>query len=303
MRIALLLIIASALVQPLAATDSFPLLEPHRAKYARDRQFLGEAHMREIEAVQPHYLDALHAAREEAVKADQSKAVAAIDAELHKLRPTRFAPATLAPEMPDDLPPSLAEVRREFVSNADGIGTIDARKSSELRTRYGVVLSWLEEIATDEKNGPLAEAIRVEKSRLDEANAGTTLAASKRAELDETRIAGGKPASTPSPAAAELRAVQRPASVEQRFQQGDLSLALAQYEKLRMAAFEIRLKLLIEPPADDKQRDELAKRGNVLEYQAAKLRAMTVERGETAVVPDEDEKSLGRFNRGLGRRF
>jgi hypothetical protein len=78
---------------------------------------------------------------------------------------------------------------------------------------------------------------------------------------------------------------------------------LAATEKLRMAAFEIRLKLLIEPPADNKQRDELAKRENVLENQAAKLHAMTIERGETAVVPDEDEKSLGKFNRGLGRRF
>src|SRR6266540_4858402 len=57
MRIIALFYAVSSLTQILTAAESFPQLEPHRAKYARDRQFLGEAEMREIEAVQPRYVE------------------------------------------------------------------------------------------------------------------------------------------------------------------------------------------------------------------------------------------------------
>jgi hypothetical protein len=80
----------------------------------------------------------------------------------------------------------------------------------------------------------------------------------------------GRPQSAP--------AASSPATVEQRFQEADISIALAQYEKLRMAAFEIELKLQVDPPADDKQRDEMAKKAAVLSERAEEVRAMALKR-------------------------
>jgi hypothetical protein len=71
-------------------------------------------------------------------------------------------------------------------------------------------------------------------------------------------------------------------TVEQRFQEADISLAIAQYEKLQMTAFEIRLKLELEPPGDDKQRAELAQKAAMLREQAAQIRNETLKRAEIA---------------------
>jgi len=71
-------------------------------------------------------------------------------------------------------------------------------------------------------------------------------------------------------------------TVEQRFQDADVSLAIAQYEKLRTMAFELRLQLQFDPPADDKKRDELAIRAETLHMQATELRDATVKRAVTA---------------------
>jgi hypothetical protein len=73
-----------------------------------------------------------------------------------------------------------------------------------------------------------------------------------------------------------------PRTVEQRFQDADIALALAQYEKLQMAAFEIRLKLQIDPPASDEERVQMVKRVEMLRIEAAELRAETIKRGATA---------------------
>jgi hypothetical protein len=75
-----------------------------------------------------------------------------------------------------------------------------------------------------------------------------------------------------------------PRTVEQRFQEADIALAIAQYEKLQMAAFELRLKLQLEPPANENQRDELAKRADILRNEAAELRAETIKQAATAAV-------------------
>ena len=67
-------------------------------------------------------------------------------------------------------------------------------------------------------------------------------------------------------------------TVEQRFQEADITLAIAQYQKLQTAAFDIRLQLQLEPPADEKQQNELAKKADMLRIQAAELRDETIKR-------------------------
>jgi hypothetical protein len=69
-------------------------------------------------------------------------------------------------------------------------------------------------------------------------------------------------------------------TVEQRFQEADISLALAQYEKLQMSAFEIRLKLELDPPAGDEQRAELTKKAHMLTTQAHAIRDETLKRAQ-----------------------
>lgn len=69
-------------------------------------------------------------------------------------------------------------------------------------------------------------------------------------------------------------------TAEQRFREADLSIALAQYEKLQMAAFEIRLKLQVDPPADANQRDEMAKKAAMLREEALEIRQETIKRAE-----------------------
>jgi hypothetical protein len=76
-----------------------------------------------------------------------------------------------------------------------------------------------------------------------------------------------------------------PRTIEQRFQEADMSLAIAQYEKLQMASFELRLKLQLDPPAKDEERAELAKRAEILRAEAAALRDETIRRGATAAAP------------------
>lgn len=71
-------------------------------------------------------------------------------------------------------------------------------------------------------------------------------------------------------------------TVEQRFQEADINVAIAQYQKLQTAAFDIRLQLQLEPPADEKQQNELAKKADMLRIQAAELRDETIKRA-TAV--------------------
>ena len=73
-------------------------------------------------------------------------------------------------------------------------------------------------------------------------------------------------------------------TVEQRFQEADINVAIAQYQKLQTAAFDIRLQLQLEPPADEKQRNELFKKADMLRIQAAELRDETIKRAAVAAV-------------------
>jgi hypothetical protein len=88
-----------------------------------------------------------------------------------------------------------------------------------------------------------------------------------------TPMLAGEPKTQPVPGAPAL-------TVEQRFQEADVSLALAQYEKLLMAAFEVRLRLQVEPPADAKQRDEMARKAAELSERAMEIRQETIKRAE-----------------------
>jgi nucleoid-associated protein YgaU len=64
--------------------------------------------------------------------------------------------------------------------------------------------------------------------------------------------------------------------VEQQFQQADVQLAIEQYKKLRMAAFDLDLKLQIETVQSDEQRQQLqVVRAQLLE-RAQELRAKTI---------------------------
>jgi len=80
-------------------------------------------------------------------------------------------------------------------------------------------------------------------------------------------------------------------SVEQRLREMDLSLALRQYERVKMEAFETDLKLTLLPTDEDltesvrKKRTELLqKRLDILQQRAEQLRAMVMATGERDAV-------------------
>jgi hypothetical protein len=67
-------------------------------------------------------------------------------------------------------------------------------------------------------------------------------------------------------------------NVEQRFREADVRLAITQYEKLQTAAFEIELRLQLEPSTNEKERDELARKADTFRTQALRLREETIKR-------------------------
>ena len=73
-----------------------------------------------------------------------------------------------------------------------------------------------------------------------------------------------------------------PVSVEQQFQQADVQLALEQYKKLRMAAFDLGLKLQTETAQSDEQRKQLEVLHAQLQERAEELRAMTIKQAAVA---------------------
>jgi hypothetical protein len=66
------------------------------------------------------------------------------------------------------------------------------------------------------------------------------------------------------------------ASVEQQFQQADVQLAIEQYKKFRMAAFDLALKFETEGAHSDEQQEQLKRRCAELQARADDLRAMTI---------------------------
>ena len=73
------------------------------------------------------------------------------------------------------------------------------------------------------------------------------------------------------------------ASAEQQFQQADVQLAIEQYKKLKMAAFEITLKLATEKAQPEEQRVQLNEMRDHLERHAQELRAETVKAAAAAI--------------------
>jgi len=73
------------------------------------------------------------------------------------------------------------------------------------------------------------------------------------------------------------------ASAEQQFQQADVQLAIEQYKKLRMAAFDIMLKLHTDKAQSEEQRVQLQEMRDQLEHHAEELRAQTVKAAAVAV--------------------
>jgi hypothetical protein len=71
--------------------------------------------------------------------------------------------------------------------------------------------------------------------------------------------------------------------VEQQFQQADVQLAIEQYKKLRMAAFDLELKLQTETIQSDDQRKHLQVMRAQLQERAADLRAEMIKAATVAV--------------------
>jgi len=71
--------------------------------------------------------------------------------------------------------------------------------------------------------------------------------------------------------------------VEQQFQQADIQLAIEQYKKLRMAAFDFALKLQTEIFQSDEQRQQWAAMDAQLRRSAEELRDTTIEKAAVAV--------------------
>jgi hypothetical protein len=71
--------------------------------------------------------------------------------------------------------------------------------------------------------------------------------------------------------------------VEQLFQQVDVQLALEQYKKLRMAAFDLALKLRTETAQSDEQRKQLEALHAQLLESAEELRSATIKKAAVAI--------------------
>lgn len=78
----------------------------------------------------------------------------------------------------------------------------------------------------------------------------------------------------------------KPANVEQRLRETDLAIALSQYEKVQMAAFEARLQLSLSDVKADlpemevkHQRETMERRIKILEELAANLRERILRMG------------------------
>ena len=71
--------------------------------------------------------------------------------------------------------------------------------------------------------------------------------------------------------------------VEQQFQQADVQLAIEQYKKLRMAAFDLTLKLQTEATQSDEQRKQLQVVCAQLQERAGELRAGMIKAAAVAV--------------------
>ncbi|MBI3851912.1 MAG: hypothetical protein HY298_16775 [Verrucomicrobia bacterium] len=73
-------------------------------------------------------------------------------------------------------------------------------------------------------------------------------------------------------------------SVEQRFRGTDLSLALRQYERVQMDAFDASLKLTLLDAEAEKKAELLAKRVAILKHRAEELRDTAYRLGEEIAV-------------------
>lgn len=71
-------------------------------------------------------------------------------------------------------------------------------------------------------------------------------------------------------------------AVEQQFQHADVQLAIEQYKKLRMAAFDLALKFQTETTLSDAQRNQLENMHAQLQARADELRANTVKAATVA---------------------
>jgi hypothetical protein len=65
-------------------------------------------------------------------------------------------------------------------------------------------------------------------------------------------------------------------SVEQQFRNADVELAIEQYKKLRMAAFEVGIKLRTERTQSDEERNQLERMRVALLEESQQLRAETL---------------------------
>ena len=83
------------------------------------------------------------------------------------------------------------------------------------------------------------------------------------------------------PAAADSAPAAVP--VEQQFQQADVQLAIEQYKKLRMAAFDLALKLQTGTAQSDEQRKQLEVMHAQLQERAEELRAATIKKAAVAI--------------------
>lgn len=93
------------------------------------------------------------------------------------------------------------------------------------------------------------------------------------------KAASKEKAAADSPGERKTSSTSDPArTIQQRFEEADLELALTQYKKLRDAAFELRLKMEIEGTTDERKMDEWAKRQALLQAWASELRQNTLQR-------------------------
>ena len=144
-----------------AVAELPPALKPHTERYDRDRAALIASGEAALKPARERYLAVLAAAQKAATAATKTGDIAAITAEISGVNA-----GAVSPEIPPDLPRSLAAERRNFSTTSGNVAKTIPARQRELAARYLQTLAALDAQALKTKDPELTEAVAVEKQRV-----------------------------------------------------------------------------------------------------------------------------------------
>jgi hypothetical protein len=136
-------------------------VKPYADKFEAERAALEATKELQLKPARERYLAALANAQRAATAAAKTTDIAAIASEIQGANVN-----SLTPEMPPDLPRTLTQERRAFVTVAANVARTVPQRQRELAAKYLQTLGALEANAFKAKDTALAEAIAAEKQRV-----------------------------------------------------------------------------------------------------------------------------------------